>query len=982
MKINTLLFILSLLFINSFTIFCKIQLSDKEFASPSNRYKPYVWWHWIGSNISHDGIKKDLEAMKDVGIGGATIFNISAGFKGEYSENVSYYNDKWWGYVKYAVQEAKRLNLEIGLHNCPGYSASGGPWITPELSMQKLVWSKTVVTGNILYDNNIQIPEVNLDYYNDICVLAIPSEGVVRLIDIIDISEKMDLTGRLVWSVPNRNYTIYRFGHTTTGKETHPKPGNFLSLEADKLNEKAMIYHANNVLEPIINTLGSEVGKTFKHITFDSYEAGKQNWTNNMREEFIKRRGYDVTRWLPALTGIQICNNDSTKRFLNDFNSVIIEMFAEYGYETPSTVFKKAGLQVYIEPYGGTFNLSDVTIIADIPMSEFWTNSNLSISNIAKSAKPYDINIVAAEAFTGWPSLSMWSETPGKLKASGDRAFALSGVNRLFLHSWVHQPFPDHIKPGMCMNWWGTHFGRNQTWHNYSSKWLKYLSRCQYLLQSSKEEVDVLTLSNYPVSLDIPVEGHLISERTLLDNVYTKKGKIIVKSSQKQYSILTLPNSSTMKLSILKKIESLVKEGAVIFGERPKSPESLSDSNEEFQLLTNKLWGNDNNLRSKGKTYYKGKIFEGQNIKEVYGFLSFRNDSILDTENLNNLHWNHKVIDDTHVYFFTNTNEYEMEFSVDLNNKNKEPEIWYPETGKINTIYEYISNKDRMLIKLRIKGNESFFLVFRKPLKQKVFKSFVQNENDSSTYTLLKSNEGNWAIKSSYNGLYSINTKKGKVLKTIVNNIPSPEKINGYWNVKFKPASTSDSFDVKLIELESWTNSTDKRIKFFSGTAIYSNIFNINKKVISSDIKIQLDLGTVKDIAEITINGNVVDTLWHSPYVTDITNYVHSGINKIEIAVTNTWANRLIGDEQFEDDCIWGESKLFHRLNEKGEKPPVGKSISELPEWLIKNYERPSKERTTFSTWNYFSNKSNLLESGLMNQIQIIYEKVSVLNER
>lgn len=96
----------------------------------------------------------------------------------------------------------------------------------------------------------------------------------------------------------------------------------------------------------------------------------------------------------------------------------------------------------------------------------------------------------------------------------------------------------------------------------------------------------------------------------------------------------------------------------------------------------------------------------------------------------------------------------------------------------------------------------------------------------------------------------------------------------------------------------------------------------------------------------------------------------------IEIAVTNTWANRLIGDEQYPDDCEWGNSVLFHRVNEYGVKPPVGKPLKRLPDWIIKNRQRPSGQRTTFSSWNYFTKESPLQESGLLSEVKLIYEGV------
>lgn len=842
--------------------------------------------------------------------------------------------------------------------------------------MQKLVWSQSKVTGGKIYKETLPTPEINLDYYKDICVLAIPNESPT-IEKIIDISKRMDNSGKIVWSVPKGEYTIYRFGHTSTGKETHPKPGDFRSLEADKLSESTMKYHADNVLAPLISNLGNHVGKTFRHVVFDSYEAGKQNWTNRMMQEFKRRKGYDMTKWLPAITGLQISGKDSTIRFLNDFKSVVADMLSEYGYGVPANIFRKKGLQVYIEPYGGDIHLSDVTKHADIPMTEFWTNSKSAISNVAKSGNPYSFDIISAEAFTGWPTLSMWSETPGMMKAPGDRAFALSGVNRMVLHGWVHQPFSDNIKPGLCMSWWGTHFGRNQTWHKYSSDWLTYLSRCQYLLQSSKEAVNILTLGKYPISLDIPAAGDLISDNSLINDIVVSGNKIKVKNSNRKYFLLILPESDTMKISVLKAVEKLVKKGAIVYGPKPLVPEGLNSANTDFSAIANKVWGKVDGVLVKSNSYGKGKIIYGYDLAEIEENLNLPKDRIhVIGDNGDKLYWCHKMTDDSqHLYFFANNDRYDLILTADLAIMGMEPELWYPATGEIRRLGEWSLEGERMNVKLKLKGNESVFLVFRNKVNNSGFSSFVNSQVDENQYNLEQLTGNKWGIRTSEEGLFEIKKTDRSLLKALVSDIPTETIIDEIWNVNFRPATAEKDFNKNLTKLESWTKSDDERVKYFSGTAVYNTTFDISTEKISDNIFAKLDLGNVKDVAEVLINGKKVAVLWHYPYVCDITNYLIEGKNRLEIAVTNTWANRLIGDESHENDCEWGEERFFHRLDEQGRKPFVGKNLKTLPSWLLKDEDRPSKKRTTFSSWNYFTQVSPLLESGLLDQVKIKYEK-------
>ena len=131
-----------------------LQILAKEFKEPPMKYRPYVWWHWMGSNFSKEGIRKDLEAMKEAGIGGATIFNLASAVQESHKPidnnpwpEQTYRSKAYWDAMEYAVSEASRLGLKLGLQNTPGYSTTGGPWVTEERGMQMIVSSKQTITG-------------------------------------------------------------------------------------------------------------------------------------------------------------------------------------------------------------------------------------------------------------------------------------------------------------------------------------------------------------------------------------------------------------------------------------------------------------------------------------------------------------------------------------------------------------------------------------------------------------------------------------------------------------------------------------------------------------------------------------------------------------------------------------------------------------------------------------------------------------------
>jgi hypothetical protein len=487
------------------------------FKNPPVSAKPGVLWMWMGSNISKEGITKDLEALKRQGFQKATMYSladITTPWNREIGKSpnpeIIAYTAPWWKMVRHAATEAKRLGMDFGMHNCPGYESSGGVWITPELSMQELTWSisKIVSEG----DSNIYAerpvvdlrakllwpvynPETGLvenpitnarkTFYKDIAVLALPADGIVAKENIINLSDKMQPDGELNWNVPPGEWMIYRFGHTTMGTLIQPAQWKATGLECDKMSEEAVNFHLNHINKEIKNNIGDLIGTGFTHVLFDSYEAGVPTWTPKMPQEFFARRGYDLTTYLPVFAGRVINSGQDTAKFKNDFDETVKDLYRDIYFKTIAKKLHEANLKFACEPYGGPWRQDDVLPLIDNVMTEFWTSGSidnpfltLTIASLRKSGQ----KIVEAEAFTGLPDSSRWNETPHSIKIFGDDAFC-KGVNKLLLHRFVHQPLDDKYKPGIAMGQWGTHFDRTQTWWKQSSAMVQYWQRCQALLQ-------------------------------------------------------------------------------------------------------------------------------------------------------------------------------------------------------------------------------------------------------------------------------------------------------------------------------------------------------------------------------------------------------------------------------------------------------------------------------------------------------------------
>lgn len=493
---------------------------ERQFQNPPESAKPGVWWHWMGCNVTKEGITRDLEGFKRAGIGGATIFGMAdvctpwaAHIENSPTDGLIAFTDPWWEMVRHAAAEGKRLGIDVGLHNCPGYTSTGGPWVTPELAMQQIYHSQTPMEGGVAFDGVLPRPNLNPQgeiihpmvnkktgalerpviparsvYWRDIAVLAVPAEGVIAKDQVIDLTGKMDAAGRLAWTPPAGKWVVYRFGHTAMGAVTQPNQWEAMGLECDKMSGEAVAFHLQHVIGQLKKHLGPLVGTGLQHILLDSYEAGKPYWTPLMPQEFARRRGYDLKPFLPIFAQRVVGSEEEKKKFLGDFDRTIADLYRDKLFATMSRMLAQENLRFVCEPYGGPFHTSEVTPHVHRVMAEFWSHGEFGgggANNLLNAGDGKRHNILEAEAFTGQPAYSRWSENPAGLKEVGDTAFA-SGINRLILHSSPLQPWGGDIRPGISMGVWGTHFGRTQTWWEPGSAWLAYLARCQALLQWGK----------------------------------------------------------------------------------------------------------------------------------------------------------------------------------------------------------------------------------------------------------------------------------------------------------------------------------------------------------------------------------------------------------------------------------------------------------------------------------------------------------------
>ncbi len=715
----------------------------KGFVHPPSSARPWVYWFWLNGNITSNGITADLEAMKRVGVGGVLIMEVDQGAP---VGPVGFMSDSWRALFKHVVSEAGRLGLEVNMNNDAGWNGSGGPWIKPEQSMQKVVFSETNIQGPVRFEGVLAQPETVARYYRDISVTAFPVPGAYRIENIkvrgayeigevgflpatnlppemvvdpariVDLSPKMDKTGRLVWDVPPGAWRVLRAGHTSTGAENAPSPASGRGLECDKLSKEGIEAQFAGMMGKLIADVGPGAGRTLVTTHIDSWENGSQNWTPRMREEFQKRRGYDLMPLLPVLSGVVVGSLEKSERFLWDLRQTVSDLVVENYAEHLRTLAKPHGLRLSIEAYGSPTDNQPYAGRADEPMGEFWIGGSAltTCKEMASAGHTYGKKVVGAEAFTAGDQ-ERWLEHPASIKALGDEALCL-GINRFVFHRYALQPWKDR-RPGMTMGPWGTHFERTQTWWEWTSPWHEYLGRCQFLLRQGLFVADLCYLqpegspvgfrNHEPKGYDYDVCG----AEVVLERMAVRDGRLVLPDGM-SYRALVLQDTDIMTPKLGRKLKELVAAGATVVGPRPRRSPSLSDypqCDEEIRRLGQEVWDKCDGGAIKEHTFGKGRVVWGIPPEQVLSAAGVPRDFTSRSK----LNYIHRAAGDTDFYFVANPKPYEVKARITFRVKGKTPELWWPDTGRTERAAMVNEKPEGTELLLPLGPSGSVFVVFR-----------------------------------------------------------------------------------------------------------------------------------------------------------------------------------------------------------------------------------------------------------------------------
>jgi len=876
---------------------------ETNFRNPPTDTRPWVYWWWHNGNMTEASITRDLEEMKAKGIGGVLMFD-SRGYHQQYlpppPDKNQFLDPEWRHLVKFAIQEVNRLGMRMSMNLSMHAGSLHAPWNMGESRPKKLVWTSCAVTGGRKFTAELKKGEGDA-LAHDVALFAVRSEAAPKEAgdglngkwrdiqttaptgaaagEVIDLTSHADANGRVSWDAPAGEWTVLRFAYIIM-------PG--FDLTVDVLNKQAVDSYFQRVAGPILADAGPLAGKALTHFYSVSWEGAAPTWTPGFEAEFQHYRGYNVISNLPVLAGVTVKDRAQSERFLADFIRTLSDCFLNNCYGELRTLTNRAGMQWHAEsggPWGKDLFFQQADQLEywarnDMPQGEFWQPEKVDLpvgstrANLRRTAMAghiYGLPIIASESFTHM--ISHWIMYPARLKPNVDDVF-IDGANQIIWHTFSASP-KEFGKPGIIY-WAGTHLNPNVTWWEQSSGFLDYLARCQYLLRQGLPVNDVLV---YASSHNNSVWGHdekwnssptltlgqgykhdVISREALLARVSVKDGKLALPDGMSYRMLVVDPDEDVISPEVLAKIDALASAGVrvVVGRKQPAVAFGLRD-----------YPSSDERVHALAAKLWSGANGVVTGVEKV--------DDVLQKDGIapdfeGPFHYTHRHADGADIYFLVGEGRGDCTFRV----TGREPELWNAVTGELRQADSWRTTRDgRITVTLTLPKHGSMFVVFRKPTT----------------------------------------AKEHMLMRAAV--VKEPLPLTGAWDVSFTPgwgAPAKATFE----QLTPWDENAVEGIKHFSGTATYRKTFELTGAQACGPL--QLSLGEVCNIASVRLNGKPLGIVWTAPWTVSLAGAARAGRNELEIDVTNTWVNRLIGDAALPENERFTKT---HARREPGVKYPM-----------------------------------------------------------
>ena len=706
--------------------------------------------------------------------------------------------------------------------------------------------------------------------------------------EVKDLTANMDANGHLNVTLPEGDWTILRIGHVNTGKKNAPAPPEATGFECNKFDTVGADSHFAGYVGKLADGI---LNGRFDGMLLDSWECETQTWTSKMEQEFARVAGYELRPWMPALMGYVVKDPETTARFLRDWRATINDLVVNKFYRRMADLGHQKGLTVTYETACGDVFPADIMEYfkyADIPMCEFWvhepevfvgTFNFKPVKPTVSAARLYGKPRVAAEAFTSFQHT--WDEQLSVIRETANKNCA-EGVSYLIYQAYTHNPSPDRLVPGSSFGVGiGTPFLRAQTWWRHMHDFNDCTARTSFMLERGRPVSDVLWYLGDEIDHKPDQEAPFpagykydyCNPDALLHRLEVRDGCIVTPEGI-SYRLLWLPESHRFLPETLEKMAELVMAGATLVADIPEGMATLKDfpkSQSRFDAAASKLWGNQ---RGKGvRTIGKGKVLSGMSLDEALEQLH-----IVPDLKAEGLMWSHRQVEGADWYFVTAPKGRGFDGDITLRTQGG-VELWNPVDGKIEQILsEAIDGRTK--IHLSLARAETRFIIVR---KGKV-KATTAAKGMETRYPL----SARWTLS-----------------------IPK------WWGMD-SPIELSELKPLRELPIPD-------EAKAFSGTMTYQTTFEL--KEIGKKDRYLLDLGRVEQIAQVTLNGKRLQSVWTYPYKVDVTGLLKKGKNTLLIEVTNTWFNRLAYDSGLPVPPAHERGEEPERKTWTTNYPPAGSSL-------------------------------------------------------
>ena len=862
-------------------------MSSETFKNPPDSVRPWVYYWQLKGNTSKELITRDLENMKEIGVGGLLVFD-SRRYWDDYDSKThvpvpldikyEFMSDEWVDMMSWLVSEAARLGLQVSFNISDSGGQLRGPWDMKELGPYELIWTE----GNLNGPKNVSLDFVLPDdkpYYKDVAALAVrittsvsggreavklnetwspvvyPNENAPRYDQVVDLTDRIR-DGKLEWDVPDGHWKVLRFGSVRIGE-----PGC-----VDILNAKSVEDYFRKTPGALLDAVGKNAGETLSHFYNVSWEGVHPNWSDGFDRFFAEKRGYEIRDYLPILRGLAPEGELDPSRFVVDYMKTISDSFRANCYETVGRLCHERGVRWHSED-GGPWNrnsplFKEADMLTfwgqnDFPQGEFWIG-DLARTNApyaAMAAHIYGRRDVSLEAFTHMTK--HWTSYPAMLKPYADTSF-ISGANFMIWHTYTASP-EELGKPGFEY-FAGSHVNSNVTWQPYVKPFMDYMARCQHLLRQGVPVADVCVYAsdkNYETwglaktwneksTLKLP-KGYkydLLDTKVLAERLTYEDGWFVLPGGAKYRVLVFDPADENIPEKAIKRIRDLAKQGApIVLGaiepKRSVGLENWPDCDKNVQALADELWRSGD----------FANIFRGVDLGSALKTLEIAPD----VESNIDVDFTHRKVGDVDIYFLAAPGKDAALGECVFRVSDKKASYWNSTDGSVFTaLYESLDDgKTRVTIPLQRDG--SVFVVF---------------SNDD------------------FSPLRLVLNKETVELKTP-------------WTVRFDPQYGGPE-QTTFNKLTYWNENDDPGIRYYSGTATYSTEFELTEEQTSK--RLVLSLGTVKDIAHVRLNGVDLGVVWTDPWTVELQDAAKAGKNLLEIDVCNCWRNRLIGDAALEPE--------------------------------------------------------------------------------